>query len=108
MKLIIYWRWKKSDELEQIIIKSLVDLWLQDIIELEKNNSSKLKEELDIKKTPSLIVDYPEMDFRYTIFEWVSVTNSEINDIILNLIWWNEWIWCSVSKCDTCNFWCNL
>jgi hypothetical protein len=100
MKIIIYWKWKKTTELHNKVILSLDELWLSEFIELEKSNNKKIKEKLNISKEPALIIEEENIDFIDTIFEWIIPNNEEIKEMIISIIWW-KW---KIPTCasDTC------
>ena len=108
MKIKIFWQWKEAKELIKKSKNSLEELWLTSFIEIEETFDSKLKEKLNIKKEPALIVEEEEIDFLDTIFEWIVPDEEEIKSMFVSIIWWWEWWWCNSGSCGSCSVsWCN-
>ena len=102
MKVKIFWEWKEAKELFKKSKNSLEELWLSDFIELEETNNSSLKDKLDIKKEPALIIEEEEIEFLDTIFEWMVPEEEEIKSMFISIIWWWEWWWCNSGWCSSC------
>lgn len=103
MKVIIYGKWKDFEKLKEIVNISLIDLGLNDIIEIEENNSKELKDELLITKSPALIIEEENINFKDMIFEWQVPSEEEIKSMFISIIWWSDPS-CSPLKCAS---WCS-
>lgn len=106
MKIKIFWSKENTKELNNKVKLSLEELWLNDFVTVELTNETKLKEELDIKKEPALIVEEEAIDFKDTIFEWIIPSDDEIKSMFISIIWWTDNSWCEPSDCWTCWMWC--
>ncbi len=104
MKIILYWKWKDFDKLVKLVNNSLKDLWLDKLVDLEENNSSEIKSELNIKKSPALIIEEENINFKDIIFEWQVPEEDEIKSMFISIIWWTCDSYCSSLKC---NNWCS-
>ena len=107
MKVKIFWKAENTKELFKRSKSCLEELWLSDFIKIEETNDSKLKEKLNIKKEPALIIEEEEIDFLDTIFEWIVPEEDEIKSMFVSIIWWWEWWGCSSGGCNSCwTSWC--
>jgi len=107
MEVIIYWEDDNSSILKDKINLTLEDLWLNDFIKVISTKDEKLKEELNITKTPALVIHEESIDFKDTIFEWIIPKDEEIKSMFISIIWWWSWTdWCAPSDCWTCTTWC--
>jgi hypothetical protein len=106
MKIIIFWNDKNSSELLKKVNSSLDELGLESFINIETTNDEKIKEELNIKKEPALIVEEEAIDFKDTIFEWIIPDEEELKWMFISIIWWaDSWgCWPSDWWCPT---WCS-
>jgi len=104
MKIIILWKEENTKELLTKVKLAIDDLWLTDFIELTSSNDSSIKDELNIKKEPALIIEEEAIDFKDTIFEWITPEDSELKSMLISIIWWNESWWCDPNS--WCNLWC--
>lgn len=105
MKIIILWEEKLSSDLFNKVKHCIDDLWLTDFIALESKQDDELKNELKITKEPALIIEEESIDFKDTIFEWISPEEDEIKSMLVSIIWWgeSEW-WCAPGWCGS---WCS-
>jgi hypothetical protein len=100
MKIIIYWKWEKTEELYNKVALSIDELWLWEFIDLEVINDKKLKSKLNISKKPALIVEEENIDFIDVIFEWIIPDEEEIRSMIISVIWWkSETPLCATDHC---------
>ena len=107
MKIILY-----HDQNEYInpiknnVDLSLNDLWLIDFIKVDISYSNELKEELKITKSIALIIEEEAIDFKDIIFEGFIPEETELKNMIISIIWWQESWWCNTDDCWTCWTWC--
>ena len=102
MKIIILWEEKNTWELFNKVKVAIDDLWLSDFINLENKQDEDLKKELSITKEPALVIEEESIDFKDTIFEWISPDESEIKSMLVSIIWWWESEWgCAPGWCGS-------
>ncbi len=106
MQVKILWKDKKAKELINKVKISIDELWLTDFIKIKDTNSKKLKEELNIKKEPALIIIEESIDFKDVIFEWIIPKEEELKSMFISIIWWESNIWCSTDDCFSWCSWC--
>ncbi len=104
MKLKIFWEEKNIKDLFKKVSLWLEELGLSEFIKLEKTNSKKLKEELEITKEPALIIEEESIDFKDMIFEWITPSDEEIKSMLVSIVWaWDSgscsWNCHSCSSC---------
>lgn len=102
MKIIIY---RDTKDLVEKVKFSLDELWLNDFIEVEANDSDEIKDNLKITKEPALIISEESIDFYDTMFEWIIPSEDELKSMLISIIWWNSQ-WCDTDDCSTCSSWC--
>lgn len=105
MKIKIYWTEDNTNVLLNKVKRILEELWLSDFIEVETTLDEKLKNELDIKKEPALIIEEEAIDFKDSIFEWIIPEDEELKSMFISIIWWGENGWnCAPGWCGS---WCS-
>jgi len=106
MNIQIFWSSKESEELYNKVKNSLIDLWLEDFINIEKIDSTNkdIKEQLNISKEPALIIEEESIDFKDLIFEWIVPEEDEIKSMLLSIF--SSW---SSDSCGawSCGIWCS-
>ena len=103
MKIIIYWKTSKKDELNKIVTNSIEELWLADFIKIEQVSDDNTKKEFNIKEEPALIIEEESIDFKDLIFEGQVPPEDEIKSMLISIIWWDAWDSCAPSSCGTCS-----
>ena len=103
MKIIIYWKWEETENLTNKVQKILDNIWLLDLINVEKSTDESLKLELSITKEPALIIEEEAIEFKDTIFEGINPPESEIEAMITSIIWTWWDISCAPSSCWSCS-----
>lgn len=107
MRVKIFWKWEKTQELLDKVNNSLEELWLSDFMEVEVTDSDEIKNSLWITKEPALIIEEEAIDFRDTIFEGIIPNEQEIKSMFISIIWWWDWWSCSSSGwCWSCSTGC--
>ncbi|MDD2907943.1 MAG: hypothetical protein PHH98_04850 [Candidatus Gracilibacteria bacterium] len=86
MKVKIYGSAENTKELNNKVINSLEELGLSDFISIEVTDDENLKNELNIKSEPALIVEEESIDFRDTIFEGIIPSDEEIKSMFISII----------------------
>lgn len=107
MKIVIYWDNKESEELYNLTKESLESIWLNDFVEVSKNNYPEYKVELNITKSYAFCVEEESIEFRDMIFEWSIPARQEMDSLIFSIIWWSPNSDCSW-VCNTCGSWCGI
>ncbi|MDD2515907.1 MAG: hypothetical protein PHF46_02630 [Candidatus Gracilibacteria bacterium] len=93
---------KKLKNLETLVLESLNDLGLTDIIKLEKTDDSGYKIELGITQNPALCVEEESIDFKDMIFEGIIPEKDEIKSMFVSIIGGSTGDSCSTESCMTC------
>lgn len=104
MKIVIFWNNWDWDNLFKITKESLDELGLSEFIEVESTSDETYKTALNISETPAFCIEEPAMDFKDMLFEWQVPEKNEISNLMIALIWWDDWS-CSSSECHSCA-WC--
>ena len=102
MQVKIYWEWKKTKELVSKIKYILDELGLVDFIKIEEINDELLKNELNIKEIPALIIEEESIDFKDVIFEWIIPEDEEIKSMFTSIIWSWDIDSCAPTDCGWC------
>ena len=101
MKIKIFWEKENTQELINRVWECLEELWLKDFITIDETTDSALKEELKIKKEPALIIEEEAIDFKDTIFEWLTPDKEELKSMFVSIIWGSGWWgWCGSKEDD--------
>ena len=104
MQVKIFWEWEKSLELSKKVKYILDELGLVDFIKIEETNSEELKNELNIKEIPALIIEEESIDFKDIIFEWIIPEDEELKSMFTSIIGgWDMWDSCDTSSCGSCS-----
>lgn len=92
MKIKLFWSKENTNELLTRVQTSLEELGLVDFIVVEVTQDEALKTELNITKEPALIVEEEAIDFKDTIFEWITPESEEIKSMFISIIWgsWSD------------------
>ena len=109
MQVKIYWEWEKALELNTKVKNVLDELGLVDFIKVEETNSPELKEELNIKETPALIIEEEAIDFKDIIFEGIIPDDEELKSMFTSIIggWDTGWSCGSLEADGSCWTWCS-
>jgi len=101
MQVKIYWEWEKASELSTKVKYILDELGLVDFIKVEETNSEELKNELNIKETPALIIEEEAIDFKDIIFEGLIPGDEELKSMFTSIIggWDTGWS-CGSAEAD--------
>lgn len=100
MQIKIFWEWDNANELLNRINLSVDELWLSDFIKvISTANKEDLWNDIEVTKTPALIIEEESIDFRDIIFEWIVPEVDEIKSMFISIIGWGEWWWCSWGSC---------
>ena len=108
MKVYIWWKGEEADTLLGQVKLSLDELGIVDFIELQQTEEVSLKEELQIKESPALIIEEESINFKDMIFEWMVPESEEIKAMFLSIIWssWGGWCWSKWAD-GSCGSWCS-
>lgn len=108
MKVKLYGEGETLELLHTRVKNCLEELGLVDFIELEVTSDSSLKEEMWIKESPALIIEEETIDFKDTIFEWITPEEEEIKSMFVSIIGWGSTGWsCSDEGwCGSCGSGC--
>jgi len=108
MKVYIWWKGEEAAALLKQVKLSLDELWLVDFIELEETDDTALKEELQIKESPALIIEEESINFKDMIFEWMVPEAEEIKAMFLSIIGSSWGGWCGSKDANgSCGSWCS-
>ncbi len=100
MKVFVWWNCEQAQALFQQVKLSLDELWLVDFIELEQTEDISLKEELQIKESPALVIEEESINFKDMIFEWMVPEAEEIKAMFLSIIGSSSGGWCGRKWAD--------
>jgi len=109
MKVIIIWDTKESENLFDSVNESIEDLWLNEFVIpkliKEKEEIEEYKKVVEISKFPALVIEEESIDFKDVIFEGFIPEKSELTQMFVSIIWWEEtWGWCgSAWWCGSCS-----
>ena len=90
MKVYVWGSSEKTKILYDQVKASLDELWLVDFVALEQTEDITIKEDLQIKEDPALIIEEESINFKDMIFEWMVPEAEEIKAMFLSIIW-NSW-----------------
>ena len=109
MQVKIYWEWEKSSELTSKVKYILDELGLVDFIKVEETNSEDLKNELNIKEMPALIIEEEAIDFKDIIFEGIIPEDDELKSMFTSIIggWETGWSCGSLEADGSCGTGCS-
>ncbi len=109
MQVKIYWEWEKSSELTTKVKYILDELGLVDFIKVEETKSEDLKNELNIKETPALIIEEEAIDFKDIIFEGIIPEDDELKSMFTSIIggWETGWSCGSLEADGSCGTGCS-
>lgn len=101
MKVIIFWEWEVSTQLQSKVKVVLDELGLTDFIQLESMNDESLKNELNIKESPALIIEEESIDFKDMIFEGIVPEEEELKSMFISVIGGASGGWCAPEWCGS-------
>ncbi len=104
MIIKIFWSSADSQKLFEITNEVLNELWIWEFITLERTEDANYKEELAITAEPAFCIEEESIEFKDVIFEWMVPEKSDITNMILSIVWWEE-DWCGGWSCDWCWHW---